>query len=174
MLRFTFGKPKKIPAAKAPAASVSDGSERRRYLRLGIMYNLDLRVFIRILPYYRSEELEGQLDNLSAGGLAVRIRKHIPEKNFMYVQVTIPGGLCIACHAEVCHTKKINSHEYQLGLQFLDLPGELKELILFMSKKHIDCGQRIKQYRKTECSAHCAAYGICSRHEKVYVQNSRQ
>lgn len=165
MLKLKFKKAKKT--TESPA-------ERRRYLRFPIMYNLDLHVYVRLLPYYRSEEIEGKLDNLSAGGLALRIPKFIPEKNFMYIQVTLPGGLCITCHCEVKHTKKINEHEHRAGLEFLDLPSELKEIILTMSKKYIECGEKIKQLKKTDCTPHCTAHSICNRHEKVYFQNTQQ
>jgi len=166
MLKFRFKKSKND--------SAKTSTEKRRHFRLPIMRNLDLPVYIRILPYYRSEEIEGKLENLSAGGLAIRIPKLIAEKSFMYMQVTLPGGLCIASHCEIKHTKKIGEHSYQIGLEFLDMPSELKEMLLTMSKKYIECGEKIKEFRKTNCTPHCAAYGVCSRHEKIYFKNTQQ
>lgn len=157
MLQFKF---RKKPTPRA---------EQRKYFRFPLMEHLNIKVFVRILPYYRSEELEGILDNLSAGGMALQLSKSIPQKSFLYIQVIIPGGLCIASHCEIKHTKKLSTHKHVHGIEFLDLPAELKNLILFMSREYLECSGRIKHFKKTNCSPRCTAYGICSRHEKIYV-----
>jgi len=160
MLKFSF---KKSSKEQIPDHIL----EKRHYVRFPIMYHLDLNVFVRILPYYRAEELEAKLENLSAGGMALRISKPVPEKSFMYLQVTLPNKLCIVCHSEVKYVKRINPHEYRIGVQFMDLPVELRDLILYMSKEYIACGRTIKQKKRSHCSIHCSAYAICSRHEKI-------
>lgn len=160
MLKFKF----KTSFSK----KISSGTiEKRRYFRFPLMSHLNLKVFIRILPYYRAEELESKLENLSAGGMALRIPKILSEKNFIYLQVILPNKLCIACHGEVIYCKRINPHECRIGVQFLDLPSELKDLILYMSTEYIACGRAAKQKPRSHCSIHCSAYAICNRHEKI-------
>lgn len=160
MLQFNPKKPitKKQPPNKA---------ERRRYTRFPVMYHLDVPVTVRILPHYRSEELDGRLENFSAGGMSLHLPALIPEKKFLYLQVTLPNRLSVACHAEVRHFKKKNSYEYSIGIQFLDLPTELKNLIMYMSREYIECGKRIKEHKKSDCITTCTAYAVCSRHEKI-------
>lgn len=148
--------------------------ETRSHIRFPVLSHLNINVFVRILPYYRSEEFEAQLENFSAAGVALRLPKTILEKNFIYIQVTLPNRLCITSHGEVKYRQKVNNYEYRVGIQFLDLPRELKDILIFMGKDYVACENRIKHHKKISCSSGCAAYAVCTRHEKIYPQPSEK
>ncbi len=162
MFKNIFRKKTSLPVQSASSI------EQRRYVRFPILRFMDLKVILRLLVSVDSHEFEGTLENFSAGGVAIRIQQPLQEKSIMYVQVQMPH-LCIACHGEIKHVKKKGA-EYIIGIQFLDLPEELKHVILTMTKEYLACGEKIKKYLPNNCSSRCSVYAICHRVEKVYEQ----
>ncbi|MBD3272172.1 MAG: hypothetical protein GF384_06510 [Elusimicrobia bacterium] len=161
MFKIKFGKNKDKKTSQKT-------NNQRKHTRLDVLKHLEIKVYVRILPYYRTDEFEGELVNFSEGGIALRLPKMIAHKSYLYLQVTLPNRLCIACHGEVRHLRKISPHDYLIGIQFLDLPNEVKSLLRAISKDYQDCDNRIQNHVRSQCSTSCAAYSICSKHEKIY------
>ncbi|MBD3272087.1 MAG: hypothetical protein GF384_06070 [Elusimicrobia bacterium] len=143
---------------------MSHSENQKRYYRrfTGLSY-LHIKVRFRMLPAHANEEYEGMLENISPGGAALTMDRPRKEQKNVYIQITLPGGLCIPAHGRIKHSKTQLGKKSIMGIEFLDLAPELKKLLKQMEAAYKACGDMIKTNPLHQCDPECVAFTICSR-----------
>ncbi len=147
-------------------------SERRKYQRFSSTAFLGTPLHLTPVPPFFGSPIDGQVIDLSGGGMAVLIREAIPSKTKLFMELKFPSGAVLACHVAICRTAK-SAGGFLTGIQFLDMPDAMAGQIDRMAQDYNDCDGRIAANAPEICRADCSFLSICEKPQKrAFLRNA--
>ena len=138
---------------------------RRKYGRFRSTAFNGLTIQLTPLPPYFGEHAEGQLIDLSAGGLAMLIKDRIPAKSKFHLEMTFPDHTHIVSDIKVCHAIR-RKNGFFTGIEFINIPPYMIKKIEKMAEDFNNCEGRIVAQKKDVCDLKCAFFTLCDKPEK--------
>jgi len=139
--------------------------EKRKYQRFSdttLLYN---PIEIAASPPFLDKPIQGNLLNLSSGGLAILISKEFPKRKGFHIKLVFPDRTILECDAQV--SRVIPKHpRFEVGLKFKNLPQYMEKKISNMAKDYNACEDRIFKKDPIVCHLDCSFYVICQKPQK--------
>src|SRR5882672_7919378 len=96
-------------------------TERRKYQRFSSTAFLGTPLHLTPVPPFFGSPIDGQVIDLSGGGMAVLIREVLPAKTKLFMELKFPGGMILSCTVSIRRTAACTGG-YLTGIEFLDMP----------------------------------------------------
>jgi len=146
--------------------------ERREHARFQSNAFLGVPLFLTPLPPFFGSPIDGQVIDLSGGGMAVLIKEMLPIQTRMSMELKFPSGMILSCLVIARRTSACTGG-FLTGLQFLDLPTDLVSKIDQMAQDYNECDKRIEINETPICINECAFFSICDKPQKrAMVRNN--
>jgi hypothetical protein len=140
--------------------------EMRRHRRVQSSAFGGITVTLKPAPPFFGDPMDGTMVDLSGGGLAVVVKEAIPVKTKLKLTIKFPFRAPVTCTVSVQRSNRVeNGH--RLGLQFLDLSGEMADELVRMSSDYDACDERIRSDVKPVCLRTCAFFRYCEKPQKA-------
>jgi len=139
--------------------------DKRRHKRFRSTAFLGTPLLLTPLPPFFGLPLEGQVIDLSGGGMAVLINKELPANTKMHMELKFPKGAVLACHVMVRRTSGCTGG-YLTGIEFLDLPEPMISQIDKMAQDYNACDDRIEREETPVCRPECNFFSVCDKSQK--------
>jgi c-di-GMP-binding flagellar brake protein YcgR len=140
-------------------------TERRRYKRFTATAFLKMPVLLSPVPPFFGKPIKGKMIDLSAGGLALLIDEVIPLNTKLNMKLSFPNNVAVNATVQVRRLVP-RENKYLMGMEFIVISEESKEMIDRMSSDYIDCETRIAEKARDVCRAECAFMSMCTKAAK--------
>lgn len=142
-------------------------AEKRKFQRFRSTAFLGTPLLLKAVPPFFGEPIEGQVVDLSGGGMAILIKDALPANTKMKMELTFPNKIKLGCLVMVRRTSSCLGG-YLTGIEFLDMPDEMINKIDRMANDCNACDARILDKEETEiCQLECSFMSICDKHQKL-------
>ena len=144
---------------------VTEQPERRKDRRFSDIRLLYLPLRLTPLPPFHGTPLQGNLINLSSGGMAFQAGEMMRLATRFTLQLSFPDRSVLEADVEI---KRIvpKGKYFWVGLQFLNLPEYMERKVKQMSWDYLGCERRIQEDMDEVCRINCAFYAMCNKKQK--------
>jgi hypothetical protein len=139
--------------------------EKRQHPRFRSTAFLGTPIHLTPLPPFFGVPIEGQVIDLSGGGMAVLLGEALPAETKMSMELKFPSGLILACHVVARRTSACTGG-FLTGIQFLDLPEKMVIQIDHMARDYNECDIRIENQVMPVCQTDCSFFSVCEKFQK--------
>lgn len=142
-------------------------AEKRKYPRFRSTAFLGTPLLLKAVPPFFGQPIEGQVIDLSGGGMAILIREALPANAKMSMELTFPNKSMLACLVIVRRTTTCTGG-FLTGIEFLGMPEPMVAQIDRMAHDYNACDARIMDKEETEiCQSDCSFMSICDKPQKL-------
>jgi hypothetical protein len=155
--------PEKDPQSESSAA------EKRKFERFRSTAFLGTPLTLKPLPPLFREPIEGQVIDLSGGGMAILISESLPASTTMQMELIFPNKVTLGCLVVVRRTSGCTGG-YLTGIEFLDMPEGMIAKIDRMAHDYNACDGRIANQDEEEdeiCQPECSFMSVCDKPQKL-------
>lgn len=145
--------------------SNSQAEDRRKHRRFQSTAFLGVPLHLTPLPPFFGQPIDGQVMNLSAGGMSILIGETLPKQAKLFMELTFPNKKVFASTIIVRNVVRSKAG-YLVGIEFLDLPQTLIYLFDQMAVDYSDCDDRITHNDSEICRSICSFIEVCDKPQK--------
>jgi len=139
--------------------------DRRQHKRLPLMLSVATPIRIEMHSENFDGMLPGILVNLSAGGMAIIVFRHLPEETEIRFSLEFMG-IKRDMTGHIVREEKKFSDTYMVGIKFDRVSKKLKEVVESMADDHDICQIRYVMKPSTACFPECSFKPLCARRIK--------
>ena len=116
--------------------------ERRKYVRIPE----DARISYRCIPKTKMDEYKTK--DISQGGIRFLVRELIPKGSYLNIRIALPGALgSLELMGKLVWIKSIpRSSEYEVGVQFVDMPAHAAQRLISYIKNFLKTGLSLDEF----------------------------